>query len=133
MNSLSWSIYVIQILGSLDIFLSWLAGFLFFTGGVAFVIRIVTADAKDADAQQIHAKMMRYVKWAISCGFVVAFINVVVPDRNTMLLIAASQIGERVVSSEAVQNVVDPSVDLLKTWIEEQTRSLRRGSEGNMR
>jgi hypothetical protein len=42
-----------------------------------------------------------------------------------MLLIAASQVGERVLSSESVQSVVDPSVDLLRTWITQETNRLR--------
>lgn len=133
MNSLSWTIYAIQLLDSFDTFLGWLTAFFFITGFVAFAFRILSGDAKDPEITHYHNKCMRYVKWAIPCGFIVAFFNVLTPDRNTMLLIAASQIGERVVSSQTVQSVVDPSVDLLRTWIEEQTRTLRRASEGNNR
>ena len=50
-----------------------------------------------------------------------------------MLLIAASEIGERVLNSDRmaqvenrVAGIVDPSLDLLNTWIAQQTQSIRR-------
>ena len=42
-----------------------------------------------------------------------------------MLLIAASEVGEKIVTSEKITSVVDPSVTLLKTWIEKQTQDIQ--------
>ena len=42
-----------------------------------------------------------------------------------MILVAASEIGEKVITSEKVTTVIDPSVVLLKTWIEKQTLDLQ--------
>ena len=50
---------------------------------------------------------------------------IVLPTRETMILVAASEIGEKVITSEKVTTVIDPSVVLLKTWIEKQTLDLQ--------
>ena len=55
------------------------------------------------------------------------------PSRQTILLIAASELGERVLASdkmarveERVNGVLDPSLDLLTTWMMKQTQELRQ-------
>lgn len=121
MNSLSWTIYFIQIINSFDTFLGWLTAFFFITALLAFFAPFAFKD-EIVDHQKF---LSRYWKFGIFSGFFFAFIGVMVPDRNTMLLIAASQIGERVMTSHTVQSVTDPSVDLLRTWIEDQTRTIR--------
>lgn len=51
-------------------------------------------------------------------------IAILLPSRTTLILIAASEFGEKIVTSERVVGIVDPSVELLKAWIESQTREL---------
>ena len=58
-------------------------------------------------------------------GFICLGIAVFLPNRNTVMLIAASEIGERLVTSQQVVDVVDPSLDLLKTWIKKETEALK--------
>jgi len=60
----------------------------------------------------------------------------IIPNRETVLLIAASEIGDRVMNSEKmakvgdrVGSVVDPGIDLLKTWIEQQTQTIKKSME----
>jgi hypothetical protein len=54
------------------------------------------------------------------------------PDRRTVLLIAASEIGERTMNSERmamvgdkVASVLNPSIELLNTWISRQTEEIK--------
>lgn len=58
-------------------------------------------------------------------GFICLGIATFLPSKNTVMLIAASEIGERLVTSQQVVDVVDPSLDLLKTWIKKETEALK--------
>lgn len=42
-----------------------------------------------------------------------------------MILIAGSEMGQRVVQSEQVKGIVDPGLDLVKSWIAEETAKLK--------
>jgi hypothetical protein len=46
-------------------------------------------------------------------------------------MIAASEVGERMMSSQAVQGVVDPGLDFLKAWIRQQTEDITKNAEKN--
>jgi hypothetical protein len=59
---------------------------------------------------------------SITAGLIKSF----VPDRKTVTLIAASQIGEKIIKSPQVQSIVDPSITLLKSWMEQQTQSIEK-------
>lgn len=52
-----------------------------------------------------------------------------VPSRQTVLLIAASEMGEQVLNHPRVNQVVDPGLELLTTWMQAETRALRRSME----
>lgn len=71
----------------------------------------------------------RYAILSTLIFFISGIAQAVLPDRNTVLLIAASQIGEKIVNNEKVQSVVDPSIDLLKTWMVQQTQNLKKSME----
>lgn len=78
-------------------------------------------------------KGMRWAAWFIALG---ALLSIGLPDRRTVLLIAASEIGERTLNSERIavvgerlNKVIDPSIELLNTWITTQTEELRSHSQ----
>ena len=66
------------------------------------------------------------VRWAFPLLWVCIIVNVITPSRNTVLLIAASEMGQRVVESEQVAGVVNPGVELLTTWMRQQTENIRK-------
>lgn len=60
------------------------------------------------------------------CMIIAGSTSSLLPSRQTVLLIAASEIGERIVTSERAQSVIDPSVDLLKTWMQRETQIIQQ-------
>lgn len=130
MNSLSWLIYLISMLDTLRGFM--IAGFVFscimFIGSAIF--RSVGAD--EGFSEEIINSAIRLRNWCLGIAVALAVSISIVPDKNTMVLIAASEIGERVINSDTAQeiagevrSVVTPSTELLRTWIEDQTRQIR--------
>ncbi len=133
MNSLSWLIYAIHLFGNLGGFFLGVAIVSSIALAIVTLIRAINnsdrycygGNAKEKEALELDKKevyknlRVTFLKWVcvpVLCFFIAA----IIPDRRTMYLIAASEIGERVVQSEKVQSVFDPSIDLLKNWIKSE-------------
>ncbi len=134
MNSLSWLIYAIHLFGNLGALLATLAFASFGILAIVTICRLVgnndriekygtrgaeraAINAEIKDTNKAIARMALKFVWI---PVVLGLIASVIPDRRTMYLIAASEIGERVVTSEKVVGVFDPSIDLLKNWIKSE-------------
>jgi hypothetical protein len=52
-----------------------------------------------------------------------------VPSRQTVLLIAGSEMGERVLNHPKFNQVVDPGLELVTTWMQKETAEIRRSME----
>lgn len=124
MNSVSWFLYLADAMSSLS-------GVLVFFGVLATLMvclgvfmSLLNTDSTSKDRQQRYAdfnangtRFIRgFVPWMILC-FVVAAI---IPAQKTMYAIAASQVGEQVVKSEAVQGVANDAAKALQIWIKKQ-------------
>jgi len=47
------------------------------------------------------------------------------PSKDTILLIAASEMGEKLIKHENVSKIVDPSLEFLSIWIKNETENLK--------
>ena len=76
---------------------------------------------------------IKLIKISFLVFFVTGTVHIFVPSRETTLLIAASEIGERTLSSQragkVLDGVVDPGIDLLNAWIAKQTADLRANTK----
>lgn len=124
MNSLSWFIYAIGVLDTMRGAASLVLLLAIFLGIAGIVFAPFIADAV-ADPQwgPFFKGKINLLVIVICCA---GLVNVFAPSRQTMLLIAGSEIGQRVVESKSVTEIVDPSVDLLKSWIREETKKLNK-------
>jgi hypothetical protein len=52
-----------------------------------------------------------------------------VPSRQTVLLIAGSEMGERVLNHPRFNQVVDPGLELVTTWMQNETAEIRRSMD----
>lgn len=64
-----------------------------------------------------HMDRFNQYKKFLWIPLVFGLMNVVVPDQRTMYLVAASEVGEKVATSERVIGLVDPTLDILKNYI----------------
>ena len=46
--------------------------------------------------------------------------STVIPKRDTIMMVAASEFGETALKSDDVQEIVNPAKQILKKWIEDQ-------------
>jgi hypothetical protein len=129
MNSLSWLIYLASLSGSVSSLFSFLA----VLGGAACVIGTVlsvvwTDGSYDSDRRE--RRMQGYEDTrkrgkALSktgLAMLIAFggVAAVLPGSNTIYAIAASEIGERVITDETVRGIAADSTKALQGWIKKQ-------------
>jgi hypothetical protein len=131
MNTLSWYIYLIGLVESVTVFF----GFIMFVSIAAtliiFLVYISSVDHLDEDDDRLIAyRKLAFTRFKISVSVfaISSLICIFTPSRQTLILIGASEFGERIMKSEAVNSIVDPSFNLLKTWIEQQTKSIEQSS-----
>ena len=141
MNSLSWLIYLANVTGSLSGFFTFITvvcgvgGLLFAVIAIINLLDTTDSYSRPLDSQQLEQRVTRgkgckKAAYFFAVGLVISgMLSALSPDRKTVLLIAASEIGEKVITNQKVQGVIDPSVELLKTWIEQQTQSIRKEME----
>lgn len=143
MNALSWLIYLAGVTNSLSSFFVLLMVVLAVLTVILTIVSLIFLSDTDgkgnllgpdrlAENKLIHKGSRR---WAIRFGVLFVIVgcgNSILPDRKTVLLIAASEIGERTLNSEKmaavgnrVASIIDPSIELLNTWIAKQTEEFK--------
>jgi hypothetical protein len=126
MNSLSWLLYLSSVVGSLSSFLVVVFALCILVSMLAGVLWVFAQVEENTEGIKMGAHLLRT---ALVVGSISATLAVLTPNRQTVLLIAASEVGARVASSDTVQGMVDPSLELLRAWIDQQTRAIRRELE----
>jgi hypothetical protein len=134
MNTLSLLILAIGFLENVGAFLT---GGLILTGLGAFVFifacGVIYADFSYCNAeerkrnQETRKSLKSYTKWCVA-GFVVcAMLNVFVIDKNYIVMIAASEIGELAIKSDGGKQLTGLSsdaIDLLKVYVDSEKENL---------
>jgi len=121
MNTLSWLIYFAGLVHSLTFIATLVSIACFMIWAIARFCFIMHHERMITKEDQERLPSSNY----LIVGFILGGIATVLPSKNTVLLITASELGQRLVTSEQVADVVDPSLDLLKTWIKKETEALK--------
>lgn len=138
MNTLSWFIYFGGTADHMIGFFAFLA-VVCGLGGIAFMVGYsacigdVSYNLKIPEnmAERARLRSARFtsIRWCATGLLIFGLIAAMIPSRQTMILIAASQIGEKIVTNERVTSVVDPSIDLLKAWMVSETQKIKESME----
>ncbi len=68
----------------------------------------------------------RHLKWTIPLALVSLFFNIIIPSKQTIMYIAASEYGQEVMKNPKVEEITNDSLNLLHTWIKSQTKELNQ-------
>jgi ABC-type Fe3+ transport system permease subunit len=100
-----------------------LGGVLFLALSFAYAVQ-----SEGSDTEKTRRALKAIAKWLKVNGAVVivaVILCVILPSKQTILLIAASEVGERVLSNEKVTSIIDPSVEYLQAWIKNELGKLK--------
>jgi hypothetical protein len=118
MNSVSWFIYIAQVSESIGSLFRVLGGLGIILCVLFTMISTISASV-DADEFVPRASPARYI--AISAALLA--VGCLMPERNTMYAIAASEVGEQVVKSE----IASDATKALHQWIKKQIEPEKKG------
>ena len=114
MNSLSWLLYLADVIGNLSgvfILLAFIFGGCTIFWGFAKACAIVDNDEGAGD----FARAFAFTPWLF---VLFLFLSAVTPSKDTIYLIAGSEAGEAVVTSEAGQEILTNIQDVIKYQIQ---------------
>ncbi len=109
MNSVSWFLYAADVLSALGVF-----------GTVCMLGTLVTMVFVTAFQICEREESPRFLRWALPLWIFAGVIICLIPSKNTMYAIAASEVGEKIVKSETVQGIASDATKALQQWIKKQ-------------
>lgn len=115
MNQLSWLIYLADVAGNLDNFFFTIMILSLIATGIWVVVGSIAADDnEDADFWRVWRK----VGWAVIAPsfFFGTILGSVVPSKDTVYAIAASEMGERALQTPTA----DRAFRALNSWLDRQ-------------
>lgn len=127
MNGLSWLLY----LASVSDRIGFAAGPIAFFSGVALIVAVAFSGATKVTPEEwadgFPEMARRSVRWTATVFVLSASLSWFLPSRDTLMLIAASEVGETVLASKDVQNIggeagalATDSLRLLRKYVSEQ-------------
>lgn len=149
MNSMSWFLYFTDVVRALQVVFGLLTPVFLIIG----VICIVTSLTLDEERKFVESDKYGYDKydtvkifpfkflriWGVLMtimAFIFCIIAVMIPSKETLYMIAASQVGEQIIQLEEVQSVggevgglAKDTIELLRQSIQEQL--IVKPAEGN--
>lgn len=125
MNDLSWMLYLASVAGSVAGFLTFLA---VISGFGTLISMVGSWVAKENNREDVADGMRKWFRRLLPSWLAISLLATIAPGRETMMLIAASEMGQRLVQSQLVQGIADPSLELLRTWIQRTTDDLKRAN-----
>ena len=117
MNNLSIVIYladVIPSLGNLFGVFAFLSGFIVLFATFAYFM------SEDIGEKYMVDTSVKIFRWAAVVFCVSIVPNTIIPRRDTIMMIAASEYGESALKSDDVKEIVNPAKQILKNWINDQ-------------
>lgn len=107
MNSLSWLLYLASILPQLQISLGIAAGVLFFW----FLVVCIDRDSRS------YREAWKVPKWQMPVAAILLLIAALIPSKNTLYLIAGSEAGEAVVTSQQGQEILNDVQEVIRAQL----------------
>lgn len=124
MNSLSWYLYIADVVGGLR-------GFTTAVGVISLGVCILSTVIfgivyEDCTGEQQQAKLKRnywtVMRYAIPLAIVGVLAATLLPSRQTMYAIAASELGDKAIQSSMGQE----AVAALKHWLHQQAKPITK-------
>jgi len=115
MNSLSWFIYFAGVASGVSNCLLWIS-LIYIV--ILFIISVAASEAGDGAGEQVKVFMARF-KWGF-ISVVLFLMAALIPSKETMYAIAASELGEKLLHTETVSK----AQKALEAWLDSQTKQL---------
>lgn len=120
MNSLTLVIYLSDVIPSLSALLGWILA----TSAIVYGIGLVVGLAQyDIDREtSIWERLGSILKYLIPTWIILSLIVVLVPSKQTILLMAGSEFSEQVVNTPEAKELLEGVRQVIKSQLEQYTK-----------
>lgn len=123
MNSLSWMIYLADVAESVSITLGMIAVISIIGGIICLIVYGVSHDKDMAKAPLTGERTISF--WLFGTALATRLINAPIPSPETVYAIAASEMGEQVISSPTAGK----AMKALDAWLDRQIAGEKQAAE----
>jgi hypothetical protein len=74
---------------------------------------------------EFYAVWLPIAKKVVPLALIGFLVSGIMPSQRTLVMIAASELGERVAKSEQAQGIVNPGMDLIRKWIKQESEKIK--------
>lgn len=130
MNSLSWLIYIASIVEKITSFIGGISFVLFFALGtgvlISLLVRVCEENERD---RQAAAKVFKTSLIWLCLPFFLSIVFVLIPSQNTVYMIAASEMGETVITNPQSQEIFNDLKDIINLQLDSLKSDLTKSEE----
>ena len=121
MNTVSWLIYLTYVIPSV----SWFATVFAFGLVISALLSLFVYGVAKSVTNEVNATkedrafpnaILKQLKWIVPSAALCFFVANIVPDQQTMYMIAASELGEEVIISDEAKVLYQDLRDILATY-----------------
>lgn len=123
MNSLSWLLYFAGVSGSISTFFGFVAAISGLLGVIMLFVSWADKTGGYSEISESASTFSRkyWLRFLITCMFFGTMCNLL-PSKETVYAIAASEMGERVLTDPRVQQTTNKAFQALDRWLDEQIK-----------
>lgn len=131
MNSLSWMIYYINVIANIGAaaLAVTIVGYVLVVVVVMLYAFFISEEGRGCDTDKkidtLKKDRNKWIKRIFITATVAGLVSILAPDYKTMMLMAASQVGEQIVNNPKTRDIVDPSLDYLRLWLKHEVKELK--------
>lgn len=146
MNSLSWFVYLAGVVNGVSTLFLFMCVVLLIGAAIGTVVywaecsdTIVKFDKWEFESADSSTKVDSAIRFllgvrtfrnaCLAMGISFGLLSILVPDRQTVIMIGASEFGQRVIEAETTQRLLDPSVSYIENWLRQEIEKMRGESQ----
>lgn len=130
MNSLSWFVYLAEVIPSIGNLLGFVSVAALIIGAILLIIFLIALGESHIRRDKV---LVKGLTTGLICLFVFSFffgiLGILIPSKDTIYMIAGSEAGEMVVTSETGQEMISDIHEVIKHQLDRLKGDEDNGSE----
>lgn len=129
MNNLSFAIYFASVADGLRGFIQFIGGSSLLIYYFVFTISFIVKYLEKPD-DPIFDKVSKHIYKFTSAGFLLIVISLLIPNKETSMMIISSEVGDRLIHSQKINDkIADPVLDYINEWLKKQKEDMNKGKK----
>ena len=124
MSNLSWFIYLMGVFENTQIALITMLVFGSIVGFILFLYFLMSIDIDIGIEIKTISKYFKLIKKLIFIYIPLLLFTMLIPSKQTMVLIASNEYATIIMNSPKIKDIVDPSLELLNKYIKNELKKL---------